>query len=69
MWLAGVDFPVFVSEYDAPSGCVEVASTERTVSMSATARGTATERLFVQERFADSVIIGHPKLFDWPGDA
>lgn len=28
-WLAEVDFPVYVSEYTCPSGCVEIASTKR----------------------------------------
>ena len=50
-WLAGVDFPVFVSEFDAPDGCVEIAQTERTTSMSATTTDKRTERIFVQERF------------------
>lgn len=50
-WLAGVDFPVFVSEFDAPAGCVEIARTERTTSMSATTTDKRTERIFVQERF------------------
>jgi len=62
-WLAGVDFPVFVSEFDAPTGCVEVAQTERTTSMSATTTDMRTERIFVQERFADSVQVGEPTLF------
>ena len=53
MWLAGTDFPVFVSEYTAPAGCVEVASTIRTSGMSASGSSKYTERLFVQERFAD----------------
>ena len=50
-WLAGVDFPVFVSEFDAPDGCVELASVERVTSMAATTTGKRTERIFVQERF------------------
>ena len=62
-WLAGVDFPVFVSEFDAPAGCVEVAQTERTTSMSATTTDTRIERIFVQERFVDSVQVGEPTLF------
>ena len=52
-WLNGVDFPVFVSEFDAPDGCVEIANTERITSMSATTTGKRIERIFVQERFAD----------------
>ena len=52
-WLNGVDFPVFVSEFDAPTGCVEIASTERTTSMAANSTDKRTERIFVQERFYD----------------
>ena len=63
LWLAGVDFPVFVSEFTAPEGCVEVASCERTTSMSATTTSKVTERIFVQERFADAVQVGEPTLF------
>ena len=62
-WLGGVDFPVFVSEYDCPPGCVEVAHTERTTTMSASSTSTRTERIFLQERFADTVQIGEPSLF------
>jgi hypothetical protein len=62
-WLGGVDFPVFVSEYTAPRGCIEVASIEHTSSMPATCNIVTTERIFVQERFADSVQVGEPTLF------
>ena len=55
MWLGGVDFPVIVSEYDAPEGCVEFASIERTTTMSATTTDKRVERLFVQERFLSDV--------------
>lgn len=52
-WLAQVDFPVYVSEYTAPEGCVEVASKEKQVSMAANGKGArAVEKIFVQERFA-----------------
>ena len=51
-WLAYVPFPVYVSEYDAPAGCVEIASKDKVVTMSATSTGTVTEKLFVQKRFA-----------------
>ena len=54
-WLGGVDFPVFISEYDAPAGCVEVARCDRTGTMAANATSTYIERIFVQERFADSI--------------
>lgn len=52
-WLAGVDFPVYVSEFDAPEGCVEIASVERMTSMAANSTGKRVERIFVQERFFD----------------
>ena len=44
---------MFVSEFDAPTGCVEIASTERTTSMAANSTDKRTERIFVQERFYD----------------
>ena len=54
-WLASVDFPVYVSEYTCPSGCVEVARTKRMCSAAASGNKETTERLFVQERFANVV--------------
>ena len=53
-WLASVDFPVYVSEYTCPSGCVEVASTKRMCGAAACGNKETTERLFVQERFVDA---------------
>lgn len=50
-WLNGVDFPVFVSEYDAPRGCVEIACKSHTSSMPANCNTKTIERIFVQERF------------------
>ena len=52
-WLGGVDFPVYISEYDAPPGCVEIARTSKVASMAANTTGKSVERIFVQERFAD----------------
>lgn len=57
-WIA-----VYVSEFDAPRGCVEVASVERVGTMSANTTKKYTERLFVQERFVDAVQVGEPRLF------
>ena len=54
-WLASIDFPVYVSEYTCPSGCVEVARTKRMCSAAASGNKETTERLFVQERFANVV--------------
>ena len=63
-WLGGVDFPVYVSEYTAPPGCVEIASTERTTTMAADTTDTVVERLFVQERFADRYEPDQRSLFE-----
>lgn len=52
-WLAEVDFPVYVSEYTCPVGCVEVAAFERVGHMSATNNANRVqEKIFIQERFA-----------------
>lgn len=61
-WLASVDFPVYVSEFTCPAGCVEVASRERKQSMAANGKSPrVTERLFVQERFAAEEILSAPR--------
>ena len=52
-WLAAVPCMVVVSEYTAPPGCVQVASTVKLVSMSARTTGKREEGLFVHERWAD----------------
>jgi len=62
-WLNGVDFPVYVSEFDAPAGCVEIANTKRTTSMSANSTDKRTEYIFVQERFADQYEPDQGRLF------
>ena len=57
-WLAEVDFPVFVSEYTCPKGCVEIA---RRDSFSLADHSNSTrvvEHLFVQERFYDLMVTG-----------
>lgn len=54
-WLGGVEFPVYVSEYTCPPGCVEVANRMRQGSMAATGSKYVTERIFIQERFAGSI--------------
>ena len=52
-WLESVSFPVYVSEYTAPSGCIEVASKQKLSTMSASGKSQhVVEKLFVQERFA-----------------
>lgn len=53
-WLAEVPFMVVISEYEAPSGCKEVASIKKQSSMGTGNKGgTETEKLFVQKRFAE----------------
>ena len=53
-WLASVPHMVIVSEYNAPAGCVEIASIKKRSLLSATNRGgTDVEKLFMQERFLD----------------
>lgn len=54
-WLAEVDFPVFVSEYTCPRGCVEIASREALSLADRSNARRVVERIFVQERFYDSV--------------
>jgi hypothetical protein len=55
-WLAKVDFPVYVSEYTCPSGCVEIARTWRMCGAAGSGTKRTTERLFVQERFIDAAV-------------
>ena len=52
-WLASVDFPVYVSEYDAPPGCVQIAEKETVRKMAAHTSGKQVERIFIQKRFAE----------------
>lgn len=52
-WLESVSFPVYVSEYTAPRGCIEVTSKQKVNTMSASGKSQhVVEKLFVQERFA-----------------
>lgn len=55
-WLAAVDFPVYVSEYTCPSGCVEIARVKKTCDFAESGNKETTERLFVQERFIDAAV-------------
>lgn len=57
-WLAEVDFPVFVSEYTCPKGCVEIARRDSISLADHSNSKRVTERLFVQERFRDFVVTG-----------
>lgn len=71
-WLNGVDFPVYVSEYDAPTGCAEVASIAVKSTMSVANNDVCrVEKIFVQERFADEAraktdCYAQGTLFDCP---
>ena len=51
-WLDSVDFPVYVSEYTCPDGCVEIARREKNQTCAANCNKRVQERVFVQERFA-----------------
>ena len=63
-WLNEVPFMVIVSEYNAPAGCVEIASIKKK-SMFAPGNkgGTNTEKLFVQERFYNEYLQKTGRLF------
>lgn len=53
-WLAKTPFMVVISEYEAPSGCVEVASIKKQSTMGTGNKGGSDiEKLFVQERFVE----------------
>ena len=65
-WLASVPFPVYVSEFTCPDGCVEVAHQKRTQSSAATVTQTVDEKIYVQERFYDTAKV--PTLFDFDVD-
>lgn len=53
-WLEKVPFMVIVSEYEAPTGCVEIASIKKQSTMGTGNKGGCkTEKLFVQERFSN----------------
>lgn len=51
-WVNSVDFPVYISEYTAPKGCVCVAEFVRQGSMRSGGYNV-TEKIFLQERFAE----------------
>ena len=53
-WLMTVDHPVYVSEYDAPKGCVCIAERERHDHLAAYTSAKRIERIFVQERFVNA---------------
>ena len=53
-WLEKVSFMVIVSEYEAPAGCVEIASIKKQSTMGTGNKGGCkTEKLFVQKRFSN----------------
>ena len=63
-WLAAVPFMVIVSEYNAPAGCVEIASIKKHSTLAQGNKGgTNTEKLFVQERFYNEYLQKMGRLF------
>ena len=63
-WLAAVPFMVIVSEYNAPTGCVEIASIKKQSMLAQGNKGgTNTEKLFVQERFYNEYLQKMGRLF------
>ena len=63
-WLNEVPFMVIVSEYNAPAGCVEIASIKkRVLSTQVKKDRTTTEKLFVQERFYNEYLQKMGRLF------
>ena len=63
-WLAAVPFMVIVSEYNAPAGCVEIASIKKQSTFAPGNKGgTNTEKLFVQERFYNEYLEKMGRLF------
>ena len=63
-WLNEVPFMVIVSEYNAPAGCVEIASIKkRSLFGTGNKGGTNTEKLFVQERFYNEYLQKMGRLF------
>lgn len=63
-WLAAVPFMVIVSEYNAPAGCVEIASIKKQSTLGTGNKGrTNTEKLFVQERFYNEYLQKMGRLF------
>ena len=63
-WLNEVPFMVIVSEYNAPAGCVEIASIKkRSLFAQGNKGGTNTEKLFVQERFYNEYLQKMGRLF------
>ena len=63
-WLNEVPFMVIVSEYNAPAGCVEIASIKKQSTLGIGNKGgTNTEKLFVQERFYNEYLQKMGRLF------
>ena len=63
-WLNEVPFMVIVSEYNAPTGCVEIASIKKQSTFAQGNKGgTNTEKLFVQKRFYNEYLQKMGRLF------
>lgn len=52
-WLQTREFPVYVSEYTCPKGCIELDSTMRRGTLSGGGAKKTQEKIFVQEKFKD----------------
>ena len=52
-WLATVDKPCIISSYEAPRGCVEIASKETRVIFSPGKNSKVAKKLFIQSRYKD----------------
>ena len=63
-WVSNCGHMIIISEYTAPTHCVEVASIKTTSSMSANGKGQdVTERLFVQEEYEEEYRRAMGQLF------
>ncbi len=63
-WLDSVPYMVIVSEYNAPKGCVEIASIKKQSTMGTGNKGgTKMEKLFVQKRFFEEYLRMAGRLF------
>lgn len=52
-WVANADFPIYISEYVAPPGCIEVATFLKRETLNDKINNRkVTEKIFVQEKFA-----------------
>lgn len=55
-WLSEIPFPVIISEYTCPNGCVKIAEKEKICHMDTKTCKPTVEGLFIQERFYEEYI-------------